>query len=119
MARYSAANDTGERRTAGFTVQFTPSERALLEERARQNGAQLGEYIRDQCFRRGGEAPVVGGVRRNPDAKRIADELNAIGNNLNQLAHVANATGDLRRAGMLDAAIEHLVTALSRVIGMP
>ena len=40
----------------------------------------------------------MAGTRRNPDAKGLADELRAIGINLNQLARVANSTGDLRRA---------------------
>jgi hypothetical protein len=119
MARYSAANDTGERRTAGFTVQFTPSERAQLGDAAPQNGAPLGEYIRDCCLRRGGQSPIVAGTQRNPDAKRLADELRAIGINLNQIAHIANATGDIRRAEALDMTLDLLVTAMSRVIELP
>lgn len=119
MARYSVANDTGERRTAGFTVQFTPSERAQLDDAARQNGAPLGEYIRELCFRRGGQSPVVAGTQRNPDAKHLADEIRAIGINLNQLTHIANATGDIRRAEAIDMVLELVVRALSRVIELP
>jgi Bacterial mobilisation protein (MobC) len=99
-------------------VQFTPSEREQLRAAARQEGAQMGEYVRQLCFRRGGQATMVAGTQRNPDAKRLADELNAIGNNLNQLTHVANATGDLHRLGMLDSTIELLVTTMSRVIAL-
>jgi hypothetical protein len=116
MARYSAANDTGERRTAGFTVQFTPSERAQLGDAARQNGAPLGEYIRELCLRRGGQTPIVAGTQRNPDAKRLADEIRAVGINLNQLTHIANATGDIRRGDAIDMVLELVVRALSRVI---
>jgi len=118
MARYSAANDTGERRTAGLTLWLTPTERQQLGDAARQNGAPLGEYIRELCLRRGGQTPIVAGTQRNPDAKRLADELRAIGINLNQLAHVANAVGGIRRENELDRVIEQLTDALSRVIGL-
>ena len=60
--------------------------------------------------------PVVAGTRRNPDAKALADELRAIGNNINQLARVANQTGELRRAGELSMVIDRLVTTIDRVI---
>jgi len=118
MARYRATQDTGERRTAGLTVQLTPAERKQLGDAARQEGAGLGEYIRQLCLRRAGQAPTVAGVRRNPDAKRLPDELRAIGNNLNQLAHVANATGELRREGELSLTIDQLKVTMSRVIAL-
>jgi Bacterial mobilisation protein (MobC) len=118
MARYSATDDTGERRTAGLTVQFTPTERQELGVAARHEGAAVGEYVRQLCLRRGGQAPTVAGVRRNPDAKRLADELRAIGNNLNQQTHLANAVGDVRRVDMLEATIDQLKVAISHVIAL-
>lgn len=118
MARYRATDDTGERRTAGLTVQFTPTERKQLGDAARQQGAQVGEYVRQLCLRRGGQAQTVAGARRNPDAKRLADELRAIGINLNQIAHVANSVGDVRRVDALEVTIEQLTDALSRVIAL-
>jgi hypothetical protein len=118
MARYKAANDTGERRTAGLTVQFTPTERQELGDAAREAGALLGEYIRQLCLRRLGEGQVVAGTRRNPDAKRLADELRAIGINLNQVAHVSNAVGDVSHTGMLEASLDELKVAISHVIAL-
>jgi hypothetical protein len=118
MARYSAANDTGERRTAGLTLHLTPTEREQLGAAARQEGACVGDYVRQLCLRRGGEGLVVAGTRRNPDAKALADELRAIGINLNQLTHVANAVGDVRRVGMLEEILDQLMNALSRVIAL-
>lgn len=118
MARYRAIEDTGERRTAGLTVQLTPTERQQLHDAARQQGACLGEYVRQLCFRRAGQAQVVAGTQRNPDAKRLADELRAIGINLNQLAHVANSVGDIRHEQALESTIELLVTTMSRVIAL-
>ena len=58
----------------------------------------------------------MAGTRRNPDAKVLADELRAIGNNINQLARVANQTGELRRAGELSMVIDRLVMTIDRVI---
>ena len=118
MARYRATDDTGERRTAGLTVQFTPAERHQLGDAARQEGAAVGEYVRQLCLRRAGQATTVAGARRNPDAKRLADELRAIGVNLNQIAHVANTVGDIRHEDALDRAIDELKVAMSRVIAL-
>ncbi len=118
MARYSVANDTGERRTAGLTLHLTPAERVQLGDAARREGAAIGDYIRQLCLRRGGETLVVAGTRRNPEAKRLADELRAIGINLNQIAHIANTDGDLRRVGMLEETIDLVKAAMSRVIAL-
>jgi Mobilization protein NikA len=115
MARYRATFD-GERRSAGLTVQFTPTERQLLAERAAKAGAAMGEYVRELCLRPGRGAPVVAGTQRNPTAKALADELRAIGNNLNQLARVANQTGELRREGELSMTIDQLKATMARVI---
>jgi hypothetical protein len=69
-------------------------------------------------MRRLGDAPVVAGTRRNPTAKLLADELRAIGNNLNQLARVANQTGEVRRETELDATLGELKVAIARVIAL-
>jgi hypothetical protein len=114
MARYKR-DFTGERRTAGLTVQFTPSEREALEQRAKEAGAGLGEYIREQCIDR---APtVVNTKHRNPEAKRLMDELRAIGINLNQIARRANITGEIRghEDGIRDA-LEFLKRTMTHVL---
>jgi hypothetical protein len=118
MARYRATDDTGERRTAGLTVHLTPTERKQLGDAARQEGAPIGDYVRQLCLRRGGQPQTVAGVRRNPDAKVLADELRAIGINLNQLSRVANQVGDLRREEELSATIDLLKVTMSRVIAL-
>jgi Bacterial mobilisation protein (MobC) len=115
MARYRAT-DTSERRTAKVTVQFAPTERQRLETGAAREGKALSDYVRQLCLRRGGQAPVVAGTRRNPDAKLLADELRAIGNNINQLARIANQTGELRREAELTMVIDRLATTIDRVI---
>jgi hypothetical protein len=118
MARYRAADDTGERRTAGLTVHLTPTERKQLGDAARQEGAPVGDYVRQLCLRRAGQTPTVAGARRNPDAKLLADELRAIGNNLNQQTRVANQVGDVRREEELFATIDLLKATMSRVIAL-
>ena len=117
MARYRADN-AAERRTASLRSWVTAEEKQCLEAEARAAGNGLSDYVRQLCLRRGGQPQAVSGVRRNPDAKRLADELRAIGNNLNQLAHVANAVGDIRREGSLETTIEQLKAAMSRVIAL-
>ena len=84
------------------TLQLTPSERRRAEDAADEAGRPtLSDFARELLFRPA--AAVVAAKRRNPEAKAImqaldaaAFELNAIGNNLNQIARHLNATGELR-----------------------
>ena len=117
MARYQAM-DASERRTAGLTVQLTPTERKQLGDAARSSGAPVGAYVRELCLRRQGDPPIVASTRRNPQAKVLADELQRLGNNLNQLARVANQTGELRRENELSMVLDLLKAAIARVISL-
>ena len=117
MARYRATFD-GERRTAAVTVQLTPTERQQLAERAEKAGAAMSEYVRELCLRRRRGAPVVAGTQRTPDAKLLADHLCAIGNNLNQLARIANQTGELRHQEAIDLVMRDVKVAVARVIAL-
>ena len=116
MARYRAT-DASERRTAKVTVQLAPTERTTAGSR---RGARGQGPLATMC---GSSACAVearlagrGGARRNPDAKALADELRAIGNNINQLARVANQTGEIRREAELAFVIDRLVATMDRVI---
>ena len=117
MARHRKTY-TGERRTSHLGVQLTPTERAELEVAAAEAGARLSQYVRELCLRRSGEAATVGGARSNPEAKRLLHELSAIGNNLNQLARVANTKRQAPQEGELRAAIEVLKAAMARVLAL-
>jgi hypothetical protein len=117
MARHRKTY-TGERRTVHLGVQLTPSERAQLEFAAAEAGASLSQYVRELCLRRTPEAATVGGARRNPEAKRLIFELSAIGNNLNQLARVANTTRHAPQETALRAAIEVLKATMARVLAL-
>ena len=110
MARYERTY-AGEKRTEFLGIQLTPSERRELEDAAKGQGAPtLSAFARELLFRRA--AAVVAATRRNPEAKAIMDalnaaafELNAIGNNLNQIARHLNTTGELRDWGELREAL--------------
>jgi uncharacterized protein (DUF1778 family) len=115
MARY-AKSDISERRTASLCLQLTPSERAELEAGADAAGTSLSQYVRDLCLRRAGAGTVVAQTRRNPEARTLAYELKAIGNNLNQLAVVANSTKAMPALMDLRLVSGFLKTALLRVI---
>jgi uncharacterized protein (DUF1778 family) len=93
MARYKQS-DSGERLTTGLRVQLTPAQRQELEAAASASGARVSDYVREQIFRRGGQAITAAGTRRNPEAKALMSQLHRIGNNLNQLTHHVNATGE-------------------------
>jgi hypothetical protein len=117
MARHKKTY-TGERRTVHLGVQLTPSERAELEAAAAEAGTGLSQYVRELCLRRAPESATVGGARRNPEAKRLMYELSAIGNNLNQLARVANTVHAAPQEHELKAMIEILKAAMARVLAL-
>lgn len=95
-----------ERRTAKKLVSYTPEEFAQVLERAAACGLPLARYIRETSL---GAVPRA---RRGRAENQAIRELTRIGNTLNQLGHVANATGRLDEAryvrevlaGVLDAA---------------
>jgi hypothetical protein len=109
---------TGERRTVHLGVQLTPSERADLALAASEAGAGLSQYVRELCLRPSATPSTKGGARRNPEAKRLMHELSAIGNNLNQLARVANTNRAAPQHEELKAAIEVLKATLAHVLSL-
>lgn len=118
MARY-AETYSGERRTVALHVQLTPTERAHLEAAAHAAGARsLSAFARDHLLRRTMAPRQVAGVRRHPDAPGLIHQLSAIGNNLNQLARVANRNGAVASVEELLAVIEILKAAMARIIAL-
>lgn len=111
--------DTTALRSAGLRVMLTPAERGKLTNAARREGApNLSAYARQLLFRRQAAAEVVAETRRNPEAKALAGELRAIGNNLNQVAFQLNATGTLRDWGELREVIDQHKAAVARVLAL-
>jgi len=118
MARY-ALSHTGDRRTSQLTFQLTPGERAEIETAARQAGvASLSAYARLLLLHRLAEFELFDSPQRNPDVRKLISELSAIGNNLNQLARVANTTKAITAAVELADAAALLKAALARVIAL-
>lgn len=115
MPRYKKSYD-GERRTRRRVVMFTPTEDRQLEESADRAGTQFSEHVRELCLRRSAAAAVVAGTRRNPQARALAHELTAIGNNLNQLARVANANKATPQLRELQETTGRLKAAFRRVL---
>jgi hypothetical protein len=113
VARYKQAY-AGEHRTSAIGVKFTPAERKRLEAAAAERGEGLSEYIRHRCF--GRSARALGGVSRNPDAHRLANELIRIGNNLNQIARIANTSKAIPHLYELKMVTGLVKAALERVL---
>lgn len=117
MARYSKAH-VGEKRTAPLRLQLTPSERAELEKGAEAAGTNLSQYVRELCLRRAADSEVVARTKRNPEARGLMHELHAIGNNLNQLARVANSVKAMPALYELRLTTGMLKTAFTRVLDL-
>lgn len=115
MARYEQSY-SGEHRTSAISIKLTPTEHAELEAAAEARGANLSAYVRELCLRR--SPTVVAATRRNPEAKALLFELNAIGNNLNQLARRSNINGEPAPPDELDAAVTALKAAIARVLAL-
>ena len=117
MARYRATA-TAERQTEPLRSWVTPTQRQQLEADAKAAGVGLSEHVRRLCLTRSSAPPMVAGTTRNPTAKVLADELRAIGINLNQLTRIANQTGELRKEAELDRTLDEIKSAVARVIAL-
>ena len=84
---------------------LTVAEKARVREAARRGGLSISEYVRRRTLGR----PVTSRV--DADAER---QLRRIGVNLNQLARIANAAGQVERSPDLDA----LLAEVRRAIGV-
>lgn len=117
MSRYGQTYD-GERRTSGLRVQLTPSEHAAIEAAAENTGASTSEFVRKRCLDGIHAAGRVAAVRRSPEIVRLIYELSAIGNNLNQIARIANTRREPPRPDVLDGTANLLKAAITRVLDL-
>lgn len=106
---------SGERRTAFCGFQVTPTERAELEGRAAAAGLCLSDYLRRASL---GAAAVDAKAiaRRDPQKLALVNELSRLGNNLNQLAHRTNATGQVRIEEAALALLDEIKAVLRGVL---
>ena len=90
----------------------TPCERARCSRETR-TGAACARFVVKT-------AAVVAGTRRNPEAAALMRELNAIGNNLNQIARHLNTTGEFRDTDpeLLQFALDQHKAAIAKVLDL-
>lgn len=78
-----------ENRTKKINVRLTPEEYEQLSEYKNQSGLSLSDIVRQTAAR----IEIV--ARQSTLTAEALAELSRIGNNVNQLAHVANKTGSI------------------------
>ncbi len=91
------------------TLRLTDEEWATVQARVRETGRTTGRYLRELAL---GTIPHARPTQANADLVRA---LAKIGNNLNQLAHVANATDRLADEARLVAVLDELLAVIRRV----
>lgn len=99
----------GQWRCRQVKIRLTIAEETQLKTMARTAGLQLATFVRKRAMGN----PVVP-PRAVADAAML-HELNAIGNNLNQLTHHLNAGRDGDRVRSLEATLDELHRALAAV----
>ena len=92
------------KRNIRISVRLNRQEHRLLKEKCRQTGLTIEGLVRNLTH--GCEIRP-----RPPDSyKDLARELSAIGNNINQITHLANSTGYVSRAQ-----VEQLASLMAQV----
>lgn len=103
----------GERRTAPLSLHLTPSERAELERRAASVGRKVSDFVRIVAL---SDLKKPAPSARDPGAIReLSVEIRRVGNNLNQLAHIANERRALPSEKALQGAIAEFLQTLEKV----
>jgi hypothetical protein len=110
MARHRRGY-TGERYTDPITVKLTPSQRAAVTAEAEARGMLLSDLARAKLI--GKRLPKAG---VDPQTIRaLTVQIAHIGNNLNQLARIANQTGRIRSEQAIDALMAEIAETLLKV----
>ncbi len=99
----------GPKQTVVVSVRLSTEERELLSERAVICGKPISTFIREVSL---GSVPKA---RPGHLERKAIYHLSRIGNNLNQLARTANATGQLEDARRIEAALEEVTRAIERL----
>jgi len=99
-----------ETRTDVLRVRLTATERQTIKSRATVCGLPDSTFVRQVAL---GSVPRARPQRLEKEA---IYQLGRIGNNLNQLAHVANVTGRLDEEAHLRAATSSLLKAIRRLV---
>lgn len=96
------------------TIRVTPKEHEQIKFLADQAGVSWSRYVRQVAL--GERRPVseAGGVSKE-EVKEILRQLSAVGNNLNQLALVANTSGSIHTR-RLDEALRSLEPVTEKIL---
>jgi hypothetical protein len=98
--------DPSQFKTEIVSVRMSPDELRAVVKRADDCGKCLSTYMRIVAL---GSIPRA---RPRRIEEKAVYELGKIGNNLNQLAKVANSTGQVRQVQRLEQALEKLLDAV-------
>ena len=84
-------------RNKTISVRFSPSEYEQLQKKIRQSGQTMQSYVINATLgaKITGTAEMNELLRQNELLADIDNQLRGMGVNINQMAHVANATGGL------------------------
>ena len=104
---------TSEPRTKPTMVRWTPAEITTVTERAKACGRTVARFVRECAL---GAVPKA---TRHIDQKALLRELARSGNNLNQLAHEANACDLFPTQEKIEAALTAHLAALRKLADEP
>lgn len=99
------------RATELLTFRLTPAEKASVYAAAEARGFGPSQWARRLLLKEAGLPLPRKAKKRDADAKaktRLIGEINRVGNNVNQLATIANAKGDLPAVAALEALTDEL-----------
>lgn len=101
------------------SISLKPDERKKLQQRADEAGGSLGRYIRQVALcERGQNDEMAGQAERVEALRKLKRELNKLGSNLNQIARVANISGDINKKRLYDfmATVRELFVKVNQAI---
>jgi len=90
-------------------IRFAPAEIDAVTQHARACGLPVARYIRETAL---GAVPRI---QRSQVHAELIRQLAAIGNNLNQLAHVANTTARLPDERALRTTLDEILRAIRQL----
>ena len=97
-----------QKRTKCFRVMFTENDYIYIQSKAEQAGLSVNEF----CHQAAMDCQVC--QRISPEMVSAIRDLSGIANNVNQLAHQANARGEATRDEITEAA--RLVRQMARLV---
>ena len=97
-----------QKRTKCFRVMFTENDYIYIQSKAEQAGLSVNEF----CHQAAMDCQVC--QRISPEMVSTIRDLSGIANNVNQLAHQANARGEATRDEITEAA--RLVRQMARLV---